>query len=408
MGVASDAAGNIYFADGGVTVRKITASTGIISTVAGNGSWGFLGDGGPATSAEFGGDMDIAVDSAGNLYIADKYNMRIRKVSAATGIITTVAGNGTSGYSGNGSLATSAELNWPSGVTVDAVGNLYIADLGNNMIRKVAASTGIITTVAGNGTAGYTGNGGSATSAELNAPYDVAVDAAGNLYISDANNFVIRQVAAGTGTITTIAGNGTQGYSGDGGPATSAQLGAPWDVATDANGDVFIADYYACVIRMVGSSVTEPSTTSPTISWQTPAAIPYGTALGSAQLNATANVPGTFTYTPAAGPVLQAGLYSLSVLFTPTDTVHYGSMMATVPLTVTQAQPTITWPAPAPIVYGAALSATQLNATSNVPGTLTYTPGAGTVPNAGLQSLSVTFTPVDTVDYASAVASGDA
>ncbi len=404
MGVAVDSSGNIFFTDNGGTVREIAASTGVITTVAGTGNWGYWGDGGPATAAGLSYDTNVAIDSAGNLYIADRYNMRVRKVSAATGIITTIAGNGTAGYTGNGGPATSAELNWPFGVAVDALGNVYIADLSNNVIRKVNASTGNISTVAGNGTAGYSGDGGAATSAKLNGPYDVAVDAAGNLYISDSGNNVIRMVAAGTGTITTVAGNGTQGFSGDGGSATSAELNVPWDITTDPSGNIYIADSGNLRARMVGSSITEPTTTTPTITWTAPASIPYGTALGALQLNATASTAGTFTYTPALGTTLSAGVHSLSVLFTPTDTTHYSPVMATVPITVTQVTPSITWQTPAAVVYGIALSATQLNATASVPGTFVYTPALGAVPPPGLQTLSATFTPTDTVNYATVVA----
>jgi RHS repeat-associated protein len=405
MGIALDGAGNIYFADNGnAVVRKINASTKVITTVAGDGSWGYSGDGGPATSATLSYDTNIAVDSAGNIYIADKYNMRVRKVSAATGIITTIAGNGTAGYTGDGSLATSAELNWPFGVAVDPVGNVYIADLYNNVIREVIASTGVIQTVVGNGMQGYSGDNGPASSAELNGPYDVALDAAGNLYISDSNNNVIRELAASSGTITTVAGNGTGGYSGDGGPATSAEINAPWDITTDAGGDIYIADSWNHVIRAVGSNITEPVKASPVISWADPAAISYGTALSEAQLNASTDVPGTFVYSPALGTVLPAGLHALSVLFTPNDTAHYTPVMATVPLTVSMVTPTIVWPTPASIVYGAALTATQLNATSNVPGTFAYSPAMGTVPTPGIQTLTATFTPTDTVDYTSVVA----
>jgi hypothetical protein len=404
MGITLDNAGNIYFADNGnAVVRKINASTGVITTVAGNGSWGYFGDGGPATSAMLSYDTNVAVDSAGNVYIADKYNMRVRKVSAATGIITTIAGNGTAGYSGDGSLATSAELDWPFGVAVDPVGNVYIADLYNNVIRKVTASSGVITTIIGNGTEGYSGDGGAASSAELNGPYDVALDVAGNFYISDSNNNVIRKVAATSGSISTVAGNGTGGYSGDGGPATSAEINAPWDITTDLNGNLYIADSWNHVIRAVGSSVTEPVKASPALSWADPAAIFYGTALSGAQLNATASVPGSFSYSPALGTVLPAGLQALSVLFTPSDTTHYVSVMATVPLTVSMVTPTITWPTPAPMVYGAALTETQLNATSSLPGTFVYTPSAGTIPTPGVQTLTATFTPTDTADYTSVV-----
>jgi sugar lactone lactonase YvrE len=215
------------------------SAAGIIATVAGNGSFGYSGDGGPATSAQLAYPYGVALDASGNLYIADYLNSRIRKVSAE-GIITTVAGNGSAGYSGDGGPATSAQLGLPSGVAVDASGNLYVADNLNNRIRKVSAA-GIITTVAGNGSIGYSGDSGPATSAQLSTPTGVAVDASGNLYIADTNNYRIRKISA-AGIITTVAGNGTLGCSGDGGPAANAQLSRPDGVAVDASGNLYIAD----------------------------------------------------------------------------------------------------------------------------------------------------------------------
>jgi streptogramin lyase len=164
-----------------------------------------------------------------------------------------VAGNGTGGYSGDSGVATSAELNSPFGVAVDASSNLYIADSGNNRIRKVAASTGIITTTAGNGTAGYSGDSGAATSAALYSPFGVAVDASGNIYIADTYNLVIRTVTASTGIITTVAGNGTAGSTGDGGAASSAELSYPTGVVVDSLGNFYIADYNNNKVRTVGS-----------------------------------------------------------------------------------------------------------------------------------------------------------
>jgi len=253
-----DASGNLYIADvGNNRIRKVAAATGIITTVVGNGTYGYSGDGGPATSAELNGTGGMAVDGLGNLYIADINNNRIREVAAATGIITTVAGDGFGSYSGDGSAATSAELYLPRAVALDATGNLYIADAQNNRIRKVAAATAIITTVAGNGTYGYSGDGGPATKAELNGPFGVALDASGNLYIADFGNNRIRKVAAATGIITTVAGNGTAGYSGDGGPATSAELIEPQGVAVDGAGNLYIADLANERIRKV-SAVSTP------------------------------------------------------------------------------------------------------------------------------------------------------
>jgi sugar lactone lactonase YvrE len=194
----------------------------VINTIAGNGTAGYSGDGGPANSAELNSPSGIATDGSGNLYIADPANNRIREVAMGTGVISTFAGNGTAGYSGDGGPATNAELQLPVEVAVDSAGNLYIADQGNNVIRKVATN-GTITTVAGNNAEGYSGDNGQATNATLYAPAGVALDSVGNLYIADAGNNRIRLVNT-AGTITTYAGNGTAGYSGDNGAATSATL----------------------------------------------------------------------------------------------------------------------------------------------------------------------------------------
>lgn len=223
-GVAVDAAGAIYATDRDNCLLVKILPSGILRVVTGNGICGFSGDGGPAIAASLSGPWAVAVNTVGNLYIVDTGNHRVRKVSPG-GTITTLAGNGTGGYSGDGGPAVAASLNGPKGVAVDAAGNLYIADTGNGRIRKVTPA-GSITTVAGNGQAAYSGDGGPATAASLNAPKGLAVDAAGSLYIADTDNFRVRKVSPG-GTITTAAGNGRQGYSGDGGPATAASLYEP-------------------------------------------------------------------------------------------------------------------------------------------------------------------------------------
>ena len=254
-GVALDASGNLYIAEhDNQRVRRVAAATGIISTVAGNGSDTFAGDGGAATSAGVGGPVGVALDASGNLYIANQYDQRIRKVAAATGIITTVAGNGVYGFAGDGGAATSARLASPAGIALDASGNLYIADYSNHRIRKVAAATGIITTVAGNGILGFAGDGGAATGAKLNYPVGVALDASGNLYIADRDNCRVRMVAAATGIIRTVAGNGASDFAGDGGPATSASLSCPAGVALDARGNLYIADIGNHRIRKVAAA----------------------------------------------------------------------------------------------------------------------------------------------------------
>jgi N-acetylneuraminic acid mutarotase len=255
-GVAVDHSGNVYIADYEYNcVRKVTASTGIITTAAGIcNQGGYSGDGGPATSASLFGPIFIALDGAGNLYIADAFNQRIRKVTASTGIITTVAGDGTQGFSGDGALAIYAQLNQPWGIGVDNAGNIYFADQNNNRIRKVTASTGVISTIAGTGTASYTGDGGPATSADLDFPSGIAVDASGNVYILVNGGTIIRKVTAATGIIDFYAGNGTYGFSGDEGPAASAVFNQADDLAVDGAGDLYIADTGNNRIRRVNAA----------------------------------------------------------------------------------------------------------------------------------------------------------
>jgi len=229
---------------------------GIISTVAGTGVEGASGDGGPAISAQLGRPTSVLF-SAGNLYIADSSNQRIRKVSS-NGTITTVAGNGAPGFSGDGGQATNASLLFPLGMAMDAFGNLYFADGDNNRVRRISPS-GVITTVAGDGIGRFAGDQGRATSASLNIPEDVAIDGAGNLFIADAGNNRVRKVDS-SGVISTVAGTGTDGFSGDGGPATQAMLSFPWGLTTDATGSVYVADRVNNRVRMVSGSLTgQPS-----------------------------------------------------------------------------------------------------------------------------------------------------
>jgi len=247
-GVAVDAAGSLYIADfARDRVRKVSRS-GTISTVAGNGSRGFSGDGGPATSASLNGPSGVAVDPVGNLYIADEANQRVRKVNPA-GIISTVAGGGYA-YPGDGGPATRASLNYPQGLAVDGAGNLYVSTA--SLVQKVTPS-GIITTVAGNGLWGYSGEDVRATAASLFCPSGVAVDAAGNLYIADWGNHRIRKVSP-SGTISTVAGNGEYKFGGDGGPATAASLNYTGSVAVDATGALYIGDSDNYRVRRVAPS----------------------------------------------------------------------------------------------------------------------------------------------------------
>jgi len=213
-----------------------------LTAVAGTGREGSSGDGGPATNAELRFPEGVTVDPAGNLFIADWGNHRIRRVEASTGIITTVAGTVRKGYSGDGGPAIRAELRFPFGVAVDNAGNIFIADSANYVIRRVDLGSGIITTVAGTGDRGFRGDGGPAARAQLGGPQGLAVDESGNLFIADRDNSRVRRVDAATGVIATVAGTGTAGFSGDGGPAISAQLSFPAGVAVDLAGNLFIAD----------------------------------------------------------------------------------------------------------------------------------------------------------------------
>jgi uncharacterized protein (TIGR03437 family) len=281
-GIAVDSSGNIYIADGlNNRVRKI--SGGVITTVAGNGTVGYTGDKGSATSAELSNPTGVAVDSKGNLYIADSGNNVVRMVAGGT--ITTFAGNNTSGYTGDGALATGAQLQNPVGVAADAAGNVYIADAGNNVIRQVFGgnivtfaqgfthpdgvavdtsgnvyvadtgdrrivkiSNGVYTTLAGNGYSGFSGDNGPGNQAAIYDPMGLAVDSSGNIYIADTFNCRVRKLTP-SGIITTIAGDGTLFFSGDGGPATKAALHFPHAVAVDSTGNVYVADTVNAVVR---------------------------------------------------------------------------------------------------------------------------------------------------------------
>jgi hypothetical protein len=286
-GIAFDSSGNLYIADAGYSrILKVTPA-GVTSTFAGNGTYGYSGDGGQATNAELAFPTGIAFDGSGNLYIADPFTYTVRKVTPG-GVISTVAGNGNpGGNTGDGGQATKTALNNPyaiafdssgnfyftnegairkvtpggvistvvagldnlMGIAFDSSGNLYIADAGLSRIYMVTPG-GVLSTVAGNGRQGYSGDGGQATNAELNSPHGVAIDSSGNLYIADEYAYCIRKVTPG-GVISTVAGNGIRGYSGDGGQATNAELFSPYGLTFDSSGNLYLSDYYNSRIREI-------------------------------------------------------------------------------------------------------------------------------------------------------------
>ncbi len=252
-GIDLDHAGNIYISDYDNNVIRKVSPSGIITTFAGTGSFGYSGDGGPATAAELNGTWGIETDAAGNVYLADVDNNVIRKVNKATGIITTIVGNGSAAFAGDGGAATAASLNQPSSISFDDAGNLFILDHQNNRVRKVNTS-GIISTYAGNGLTGFTGDGGPATAARLRIAWGIDADDLGNVYISDEGNRRIRKIDL-AGNINTIAGNGSSGYTGDGGLATAARLGSTVEgLGMDDNGNLLIADQANHVIRKVNNA----------------------------------------------------------------------------------------------------------------------------------------------------------
>lgn len=252
LAICTGSNGNILLIDAGnQMIREVVKSDSTIHKIAGGKSWtNFSGDGGQATSADFNNAYALTIDVTGNIYVADQYNHSIRMIDQTTGLITTIAGLGPDhpGYTGDNESATSAMLDAPLSVAADNNGNIYISDTGNNVIRKI--SNGIITTIAGNGIPGYSGDGAAATSAKLNSPRAITVDNSDNVYFVDDSNNVIRKVDS-NGIITTYVGTGVSRYTGDGGPATLATIANPWGIATDKDGNLYIADTNNSAIRVV-------------------------------------------------------------------------------------------------------------------------------------------------------------
>ncbi|MEP6715058.1 MAG: IPT/TIG domain-containing protein [Terriglobia bacterium] len=376
--VAVDNQGNLYITDySNQLIRRVDHTTGVVTTVAGSGTFGFSNDGMSGAGANIAAPHDVVADNAGNVYIADTLNARVRKLDAA-GIISTIAGNGTRGYGGDGGAATDAQLTLPTGLALDSKGNLYIADPGNGSVRKVSP-TGMISTVAGKGNVVFgaaPGDGGLAINAFLEMPYAVEVDAAGVLYIGDIGSSSIRRVtndgkistyvqnfiaqnfaldSAGAiyfanyrnntvvkilpgGTQLWIAGNGTAGYSGDGGIATSAQFSQPYGVAVDSSGNVYVADAANAVIRKltpipfsigaVANAASIQGFATP-LSGQGDASLPisageivvlFGTGLGPATLQVNSPQNGAFG-TQLAGTTVTINGQAAPIIYTSSSIV---------------------------------------------------------------------------------------
>ena len=244
----------MYIADwDNYRIRKVTASSTIISTIAGTGVSSFSGDNGPATSAAMSTPVGVAVDLIGNVYVSDIDSHRVSKVLASTNVISTLAGNGTAGYCGDGGQATASCINRPGGINLDGRGNVYFGELYSNVIRKVTVTTGVISTVAGTGSTsgGYNGDNIQATSSSLNYPHDVVLDSHGNLYISDWGNYRVRKVDVSTGVITTVIGTGTASSTGDGSAATAATVNGPCFSRFDSSGNYYITEVLGNRVRKV-------------------------------------------------------------------------------------------------------------------------------------------------------------
>jgi len=243
VGLALDNKDNLYICDRNThRVFKLDNKSGSLTVVAGNRQFGYRYDDVKAVEASLSTPVGVAIDQKGHLLIVEQSSRRIRRVDSQTGIITTIAGSGKTGFSGDGGDATEAAFDVPFDIAVDRKGNLYIADTGNNRIRKVEGKTGIISTVAGNGKSGFSGDEGPAVSASLSSPFAVTLDQNGDLYIADTGNHRVRFVDVKTGIISTIAGSGSNDLGGDGGPAKKASLSRPFDVTIDRSQNLYIAD----------------------------------------------------------------------------------------------------------------------------------------------------------------------
>ena len=345
FGICVDKTGNLYIADNWFSeIRKVTLSTSIIDTFAGNRIIGSVGDGGLAKNAQINGPFGICFDTAQHyLYICDAGNHKIRRVDMSNDTIGAFAGTGINGYGGDGSPAINAKFSRMLGICMDANNNLYIGDWDNHRIRRVDGVTGIVTTIAGNGTGGFSGDGGAATVAELQKPTGICFDKCGNLYFTDEDNNCVRRVDISNGTINTIAGNGIAGFGGDGGPAMSASFNHPTGIAIDSSGNLYISDYYNNRVRkmtfpdpFINISIPAGDSTCVGTPVTIYAAIGAGGTAPSFQWSVNGSVVSStgssYTYTPANGDNVSCILTSNSgCVGTPTvvsNTLHIATISA--------------------------------------------------------------------------------
>jgi sugar lactone lactonase YvrE len=385
QGLALDKANNLYIADThNHVIRKLSLTTGTLTTIAGTGAPGFSGDNGPAIGAQLDLPSALALDAANNLYLADTRNHRIRRIDSTTGILTTIAGNGTQGFSGDSGPAIAAAIDSPTGLALDAANNLYLADTHNHRIRRIAAATGLITTIVGTGSLGFSGDNAQATTAAVALPHGLTTDAAGNLYLADTGNHRIRRIDTTTGLITTIAGNGTQGFSGDNGPATAAALDTPRGTTLSPGALLTLADTGNQRIRQLEAQPAPPTaiqtfaglglTTPGALTLTAPSVIAYGTGSITATLSTNTSATGLITFlgtsnaattTLASMPLasstpnptaalntsnLSAGLYNITATYAG-DQTHSSAQSSTFALTISPRQ-LIAALAPITLLYG--------------------------------------------------------